>query len=365
MSETLTRLRGWIRSADRASQLPRCTLVVATYRRPDEACALLDLVSRLGDAPGEVVVVDGSPDDGTGNAVVHWTRGRDLPFDLVYVKSSPGLTRQRNVGIDASRGDYIYYLDDDCRPRAGYFAALHEVFVADTRRRTGAVCGSLINEMGMPLSIRWRVRFALRLAPGTLESGQYYPTATSGPHGNVAPFEGIRRVDVIPGGASAYRREVLESQRFSLFFDGYSQGEDLEMSLRIGEKWDLYWSGGAHVVHQHAPGGRPPSAEKGKMEVRNRYFIWKRHSADARFMDRVRFWGDMAYSAAYDIALFIRRPRSLAPLRHMLGIVQGVFGCLVNPPTYSEPPAGAEYGFELTELAGESATAWAAPERSR
>src|SRR5690606_24729970 len=146
---------------------------------------------------------------------------------------------------------------------------------ADAPERIAAVCGTIVNEMNKSrLSLRWRLRFLLRLVPRG-EPGRYYPTATSVPKNRLTPFTGVREIDIVPGGAAAYRRKALERHRFSDFFTGYSQGEDLEYSMRLRREWEIRWCGDAHVLHNHAPSGRPPRFAHGRMAVRNRFFIWK------------------------------------------------------------------------------------------
>jgi GT2 family glycosyltransferase len=251
------RLDGWRKSGSGEGALPDCALVVTTYKRPKEIVVLLAQLAGLPDPPGEVVVVDGSPDDSSAQTVGAWANSVTSPFEFVYVKSPPGLTKQRNVGIDASTKEFVFFLDDDCLPEPGYCREIRRVFREDIPGEVGAVCGSIVNDMGRPLTLRWRIRFLLRLVPRG-ESGKYYPTATSVPRSMVSIFKGTRSVDVIPGGVTAYRRAVLDRHRFSEFFSGYAQGEDVEMSLRIGEEEKLVWSGDAHVNHHHASGGRPP-----------------------------------------------------------------------------------------------------------
>src|SRR5204863_2293763 len=133
----------------------------------------------------------------------------------------------------------------------GYFRAIRDVFANDAAHEVGAVAATLINEMDRPLSWRWRLRFWLRIVPRG-EPGRYYPMATSVPRGLMRPFTGTRPTDIFPGAAFACRREVLDRHRFSDFFDGYCQGEDVEMSMRIGREWKLLWCGDAHADHQPA-----------------------------------------------------------------------------------------------------------------
>lgn len=353
LQEPRMRLEGWRVPPSGENVLGDCTLIVATYKRPREIVALLDRLTELPDAPSQVVVVDGSPDSSAGEAALSWARERLRAFELVYVKSPAGLTRQRNVGLDASHGEFVYFLDDDCLPDPGYFRAIRQGFLDDSEGRVLAVCGSIVNHMARPISARWRIRKALGIVPA-LESGRYYQSGTSVPHSFAAPFTGARRVDFVPGGATAYRRSVFAKHRFSEFFQGYAQGEDLEMSLRVGKEGLLQWCGDAHVRHLSAPGGRPGQFQKGRMEIRNHFFIWRRHSPDARLADRWRFWLDVAYVFTYDLAGIVLRPQRGRKIAHAFGIARGALDCVFSPPRYREPPARREYDFHIRSLTADS-----------
>jgi glycosyltransferase involved in cell wall biosynthesis/GT2 family glycosyltransferase len=337
------RLPGWRTGTASASAFPDCCLVVPTYRRPAAIVKLLDRLVALPDLPAEMVIVDGSPDTQTHDAVMAWVKGRALPFDLRVVQSPAGLTRQRNVGIDASTKDLVFFLDDDCLPEPGYFRAMREVFVIDTAGRVGAVAGSPINEMEQPLMWRWRVRFLLGLAPRAGEPGRYYPMASSVPRSLMPRFNGTRPTDILPGATFACRRAAFATQRFSMFFDGYSQGEDLEMSLRLGRDWQILWSGDARCIHEHTAAGRPDSYRKGRMEVRNRYFIWKRHTPQPGLANRLRVWLDFGYLFALDLAGFVVHPWAGGSLQHAAGVASGALSCWLSPPRYDEPPARREF----------------------
>ena len=171
----MVRLPGWRRAAKLEKRLPDCVLLVPTFKRPREMTVLLETLATLPDPPGRVLVVDGSGDDATDDAVAAWSSGKNLPFDLALVRSPAGLTRQRNVGVDASQEEFLYFLDDDCLPEPGYFSAIRRVFEVDRARTVGAVCGSLLNEMGRPLSRRWQLRFRLGLVPGDGDTGEVLP----------------------------------------------------------------------------------------------------------------------------------------------------------------------------------------------
>lgn len=346
------RLSGWRAAAPPRRGLTDCSLVIPTYERPAAVTALLDALLLLADTPSDVVIVDGSRGRATGEALEAWIATNTPHFDLSYVRSPAGLTLQRNVGVDASTGAYLFFLDDDCVPYPDYFQAIRDVFARDTTGQVGAVAGAIVNNMGGALSWRWRMRFVLALAQRA-DPGSYLNSGVSLPITHVPHFTGTRRVQVVPGGAVAYRRAVLDEQRFSLYFSGYAQGEDLEMSLRIGRDWTLLWCGDAHVSHNPAPQGRPNANKKGRMEVRNRYFIWKRH-ATPTVIDSLRFWLDFAYGMGVDVLEFAAHPTSIAPLHHVRGVLGGLVSCLTDPPRYDEPPARREYEVDFA-AAGEVA----------
>lgn len=349
MSDRVTTLPGWRVRRSRPGGLDGCCLIIATYRRPTDLLALLQRLVEVSDPPAEVAVVDGAPNDESEQVAAAWVRRADLPFDLAYVRSPAGLTRQRNVGIDATAGELVFFLDDDCLPADGYFRAIQACYRADDAGVVGAVCGFVDNEVGRPLSRRWRLRLALGLVP-RLPAGSYFPTATSFPYALGRSFSGTQRVDVMPGCAMSFRRSVLERQRFSMFFAGYAQGEDMEMSRRVAAEHAILWCGDAHAVHNQSPAGRPSSAQKGRMEVRNRHFIWRRFCVRPTLGLRMRFWADLSFGLACDLGGMIAHPGSLAPLRHASGLVRGMVSCLIAPPRFDEPQARREYAIAWTDV---------------
>lgn len=342
LSPELITLPGWSVPAAAPRGYSDCSLVIPTYKRMDEIRRLLTTLSRLPDLPAEVVVIDGTPNGTVEAAIAEWVRSRRLPFTLIYARSEPGLTRQRNAGIDLSCGRFVFFLDDDCYPEPGYFRVMRDVFLADTGGSVGGLAGCVVNEIDRPIPIRWRIRLAIGLTP-RIPPMSYHPSGTSTPRGLMKPFSGVRAVDVLPGCAFALRREVLNRERFSEFFEGYSQGEDMEMSLRVRRHWALLCCGDARARHEAAPGGRPDPYRKGFMEVRNRYFIWKRYSPDAGRLDRFRFWADVVFLATMDLAWYLRRPWKLDDLRHARGLLAAVRSIQSGSKIPVEPPARRQF----------------------
>ena len=343
-------LTGWRKFSAMPHGLDDCALAIPTYCRPAILLRLLERLVELPDRPGDVVVVDGSPNDEVGRALEAWAKARDLPYDLAYVQSPAGLTLQRNVSIDAAADKaYIFFLDDDCLPEPGYFRQIRQVFVDDKTGEIGGVRGFLTNGIHLPLTRLWKLRVALGLAK-LGAPGKYYDTGSSGSWNAVPTFSGIRPVDVLSGGAAGYRREVFLKHRFSRYFCGYAQGEDMEFSLRIRRDWTLMVCGDAFVYHDHAHGGRPAGFARARMAMRNRYFIWKRYSPQAQVIDQFKFWMDHLLIIAYNLGSFLRAPKEPNLLAYAWGTFYGMIECLLNPPSYDEPPPRKEFEFALKPL---------------
>jgi len=332
---------GWIEGAFNSSGLSDCCLIVPTYKRAADVTSLLihlvDCEQRFpGSVPAEIVVVDGSPDRATEEAVASLTRD-DLPFLLKYVRTRPGLTRQRNLGIDSSSGNFVFFLDDDAIPAPDYFRIVRQIFTDDASKSIGAVGACVTNEWDQPVSFRWRVRLRLGIVP-RIPPMMYAACGTSTPRAMLKYFSGIREVDILSGCAFNFRREVFETDRFSDFFTGYSQGEDMEMSLRVGRRWKVVCAGDARVIHCQSQGGRPMSFAKGRMEIRNRLFIWRRYSMSrATLLDKIRLFTDFAFLAVLDAGGFVRRPWKAGPILHGAGVLFGIVESVCRPPEFDEP----------------------------
>ncbi len=98
----------------------RFSVVIPTMRREPILEATLASLELCDPPPYEVIIVD-SDDDGSSQPVV-------TAFDQAasravhYVRTTPSLTRQRNIGIDDASGDVIVFMDDDVRSCRTLFA---------------------------------------------------------------------------------------------------------------------------------------------------------------------------------------------------------------------------------------------------
>ncbi|HVA80152.1 MAG TPA: glycosyltransferase family A protein [Candidatus Binataceae bacterium] len=86
------------------------SLILATVGRVGELEVFLDSLARQNYPDFELLVVDQNSDDRIAPLIARYA-GR---FALLYLKSSPGLSRARNVALSRVTGDLVAFPDDDC-----------------------------------------------------------------------------------------------------------------------------------------------------------------------------------------------------------------------------------------------------------
>jgi GT2 family glycosyltransferase len=87
---------------------PTVSVVVPTYRRPNEAYRCVQYLLKQ-DLPVEIVVVN------DGDCESDYSKVKALPVKYIQLQSNHGLSAARNIGIKAAKGQYIGFCDDDDR----------------------------------------------------------------------------------------------------------------------------------------------------------------------------------------------------------------------------------------------------------
>lgn len=115
--------------------IPVATVVVPTYRRPQQLRACLEaLAEQTLREPWEVVVVDDGSPEPIGGVTDEFAGRLDL---RVVRQENAGPSAARNRGVAEARGAFVAFTDDDCRPEPKWL----ETLVAAARERPGALVG--------------------------------------------------------------------------------------------------------------------------------------------------------------------------------------------------------------------------------
>ena len=267
------------------------SLIICTYQRPLALAELLASVEKQTHYPNQILVVDGSTDSKTKD-LLSANRIKNLEYFKVK-EADRGLTKQRNYGISrlTKEVEVVCFLDDDVVLEPTYFGEVLKVF--KNREDVVGVGGVATNENLWKPSTRKNSTDTVYVLEGyeRTESQRFYlrnklglqspdlpgimPSFSHGRTYGYPPTGKIYEVDLLIGMAMSFRRRVLDSEKFSLYFDGYGLYEDADFSLRALHFGKNVIATSAKLTHHHDPAGRPQPFKYGKMVLRNGWYVWR------------------------------------------------------------------------------------------
>ena len=325
------------------------SLIVCTYMRPKALVTLLQSVEKQRLYPEEILVIDGSTNDATKNAL------EIQPFkNLQYFKvdaAHRGLTKQRNYGISKTSEaiEIVCFLDDDTVLEPDYFENLISTY--NTYPDALAVGGYITNEINWeasdnknntnkfyfdgymraePSRFKLRRKFGLEpdAPPGFLPSFSHGRAI-----GFLPPSGKIYEVEQIMGGVSSYKKTVFEHVKFSPYFEGYGLYEDTDFSLRLAKKGKLYVTTKAQLKHYHDGSGRPNQFYYGQMVVRNGWYVWRVKYPRPSFKMRFKWNATVLLLIIIRATNIINTHKKQEAFTESFGRFVGWLSLLINKPT--------------------------------
>lgn len=326
------------------------SLIICTYMRAESLLVLLQSIESQVLYPDQILIVDGSINDET-KKVVEENQFSNLEYVLVSPEHR-GLTKQRNYGISqvSSYSDIVCFLDDDTILEPDYFKETINTF--KTNPGIIGVGGIAINENnwkpqdanisynpkkyylfegyfykeGLRNVLRNYLGLASDLGSGKMPN--YSHGRTSG-----FPMTGkIYEVDLLIGMSMAFRKIVVDTIKFSRFFEGYGLYEDADFSLRALKFGKNVINTNAHLSHFHAVSGRPNQYKYGKMVVRNGWYVWRVKNPNPFFKDRLKWNLITVLLTLIRSANILTEGNKKAAFTETLGRTIGFFSLCVNKP---------------------------------
>lgn len=201
-------------------------MIIATRGRPlDLRWALLS-VAYQSLLPHEVIVVDSSSQaEFTANE--DSTRELSSVTQVKHLSAPPGLTKQRNIGVEQAVGEIILFIDDDVVLSPNYIERLLAGF--DRYPHALGLTGStLLEQPPGPLLSRFRRILGFR----DFRTGE--PTWL-GEVGYIKSPSHDAQLHVLPGCNMAFRREVFDflALRFDERLEGYGLAEDYIFTSQV------------------------------------------------------------------------------------------------------------------------------------
>jgi glycosyltransferase involved in cell wall biosynthesis len=124
------------------------SLIVATMKRVAEVERLLASLEGQTYRDFEVIVIDQNPDERLVPVLA-----RHESLDIQHLRSLPGASRARNVGLRVARGDIIAIPDDDCWYPEQLLATVNDWFVAHPE--FDVLLGITRNAENKPMLPKW------------------------------------------------------------------------------------------------------------------------------------------------------------------------------------------------------------------
>jgi GT2 family glycosyltransferase len=303
----------------------RVSVVTPTLGRPQEVRGLLDNLSRQELLPDEVLIVDGAPPQERATELVVGDVVDAVPFECRHLRHSGGTAIQRNVGIDAAKGDLIAFIDDDIRLEEDFLQRMVSVFERDVELQIGGVVGYITNQQVTPETHRrWQWYRRLKLytvfEPGRYDYGSGYPVNRY----LQPPYSGTKEMDFISSGCAVWRSDVFgDGLRFDPFFKDYGLLEDAHLSLRAGRDWTLLECGDAHCVHLKSGSSRESPRLVARKTVINYYYVFSDIVPQRSWKQKFRFWRLQLFEVLRFTLKALRSPSRGNWLR-VLGKTEGI-----------------------------------------
>ncbi len=283
------------------------SLIVCTYLRPNPLVALLESVSNQSLYPDEILIIDGSTNNET-QEILQSNSFQNLNYFLVPDEHR-GLTKQRNFGISkvSQNTQIVCFLDDDTVLEKDYFEQLLNTYKVypEALGVGGYICNETkwdyVGDNYQPVKNEfyfdgWKrkegTRFVLRKKLG-LDSDCLPGFSPSFSHARsvafLPPSDKIYEAELLMGGVSSFKKEVLDKFQFSTYFEGYGLYEDADFCLRVAKTGKLFLNTKAKLNHYHEASGRPNQYLYGKMIVKNGWYVWRVKNPNPVFKDRFKW----------------------------------------------------------------------------
>ncbi|WKL45956.1 glycosyltransferase family 2 protein [Flavobacterium pectinovorum] len=319
--------------------------------RPEPLLKLLESVKTQSLYPDEILIIDSSTNNKT-ELVLEKNQFDNLHYYMV-TDENRGLTKQRNFGISNVSEDMevICFLDDDTVLQVDYFEQILHGYKLHPEAL--GVGGYIINnnadwktqDQNEPQQYdyfyfdgwkrKYSQRFILRKKLKLLDNcppGIVSDFAHGKAMSYFPPNNKIYKTEFFLGGVSSFKKTILESIKFSEYFEGYGLYEDADFTIRVSKVGSLYINTAAKLYHYHSEGGRPNKFEYGKMVLRNGWYVWRVSFPKPTLKARIKWNLTTFLLIAIRTTNIFNTSEKIEAFTEVSGRIYGWFSILFNPP---------------------------------
>ncbi|MFN8400375.1 MAG: glycosyltransferase [Anaerolineales bacterium] len=274
----------------------KISVIICTRNRIDDFTKTLPSIATQTHLPDELIVVDSSDEKRLESYLI----SAKLPFPVHYFYTQPGLTLQRNYGIRESKGDLLFFFDDDVDLDKNYLAEVEKVFASDIKREIGAVGGKIVahSSPSARLQLEQFMFYVLRLIFGVVgtRNGKFYPSGMpSHPRRN----QPSGYIECLSGCCMAFRCEVFEKAKFDEALAHYGLMEDVDISKQtLDAGYKIYYQTSATLIHNESPMNRLKVQQWAEMSVVNYDYLFRKSWAREKWRWLFYYWALIGLFAA-------------------------------------------------------------------
>ena len=217
----------------------------------------------------KIVIVDSSNSE-IKNKIKKMARKYNANIKVVDSEASTCI--QRNVGFKFIQNNkYIMFLDDDNIFFPDAFYKMKN-FLKNNKDFFGVAFNQVYKEKKNILDSFKKNYIINKLGIYNLDNGEF---AASGWQSRFINFKNNKIVQWLPSRAVIYKSKAVKNIRFDKKLGVYGYLEDLDFSLQLKKKGNLMVCSDAKYTHDQSI--IRPGFQFGKKELRNRYYIVKKH----------------------------------------------------------------------------------------
>ena len=279
-----------VRSSDAIS------VIIPTKNRPHSVLECVDSVKNQSSQPGEIVVVDGSDEDGLDALLI---KNFGAETGIKYVRSEGSLPHKRNLGVRKSSGDILLFLDDDIVLTENFIKEILSVFNNPNLDGIGCVYGDQFREdeiVDRRGTLRYRIWVGRRtesfirelfFLQKTSKTGKFRLSGFSTYPAKSNPGTTLCETDGAAGSLMAYYREILYEFKFDENLEDYAWGEDADLSYRVSRKYKVIFNPRAKAYHVSKT-SKGNNYAYSKMRITNHHYLFKKNFPQA-LRNRIAF----------------------------------------------------------------------------
>jgi len=245
-------------------------VVIPTRNRPNELKNTLNYLNKNKDFFSRIIVVDAS-DIQPKKKIKRLLLNYNLDIELIDAQAST--CTQRNLGFTLIKDEkFIMFLDDDNIFYQNAFKKMYE-FLKSKNELAGVAFNQILNE---------KLNFLDKLKRNLLiDKLNIYPNklggfSKSGWQSRFLNFKKNTYVEWLPTRAVVYSVKLSKNLRFDTNLGVYGYLEDLDFSLQLKKLGKIMVCSEAKYTHDQTISR--PGYDFGKKEVKNRYYLVKKHN---------------------------------------------------------------------------------------